>query len=302
MTSRYWCYTLNNPGPEDVEKAKALDSRFTGFGREVGASGTPHLQGVLITVNAVRLAGLKKLLPTAHWEKMKGTPAQAWAYCIKEDKAPFSVGTLPGKVGDNLSERYDAAIANAKAGLLDAIPGDMMCKYHGYFEKLKTKHAVVEDLDDVCGIWIVGPAGCGKSRLVRSEYPGFFPKLPNRWFDGYDDEKHDSICIDDVDTSHAWLSYHFNIWADRYSFAAEVKGGMMMLRPKHCIVTSRYDIEEIWTEASTLESLKRRFKVIKMGTKKLHPIFQALSYKMTEPGVYVYTSGDLRGEAALDDS
>ncbi|NBR50080.1 hypothetical protein EBU02_14800, partial [bacterium] len=170
-----------------MEAAKALESRFTGFGREVGASGTPHLQGCVIFKKNIRLSGVRKLLPTAHWELMKGTPAQAWDYCCKEDKEPYSAGTLPGKVGDNLSERYDAAIANAKAGLLDAIPGDMMCRYHNYFEKLKLKHAAVEDLGDVCGIWIVGPPGCGKSRYVRDHYPSFYSKRCNKWFDGYDD-------------------------------------------------------------------------------------------------------------------
>lgn len=58
--------------------------RYVGYGREVGESGTPHLQGMIIFNNPVRFGTLKDLLPNAHVEIMKGTFDDSLAYCSKD--------------------------------------------------------------------------------------------------------------------------------------------------------------------------------------------------------------------------
>jgi hypothetical protein len=65
-----------------------------------------------------------------------------------------------------------------------------------------------------------------------------------------------------VDPGHGkWCGYFFKIWADRYSFNAEVKGGKIIIRPKIIIVTSQYTIEEVFTEERDREAINRRFKI-----------------------------------------
>lgn len=44
---------------------------------------------------------------------------------------------------------------------------------------------VIEDSDHLRGVWIWGRAGVGKSRLAREKYPEAYPKLCNKWWDGY---------------------------------------------------------------------------------------------------------------------
>ena len=192
---------------------------------------------------------------------MKGTPEQAWEYCCKGDGVPCFRGKLPNLPGKNLGDRWAEAIDSAKSGKMDEIPADLMTRFHGYYEKLQTKHGVHADLPDVCGIWVSGPSGCGKSRWVRDNHPHFYDKRMNKWFDGYDPATHDCILLDDMDLSHAFMAYDLNRWADRYSFTAETKGGMIRARPLHIIVTSRYTIPEIFAAAdpSTVKSLQRRF-------------------------------------------
>lgn len=84
MSVRKWCFTLNNPTPDDILQVNAMTHKYLVYGKEVGESGTPHLQGYIELAKASRLAAMKKLLPTAHWENAKGTPEQASAYCKKD--------------------------------------------------------------------------------------------------------------------------------------------------------------------------------------------------------------------------
>ena len=82
---RNWVFTVNNYGATDIQIFGEVECRFVCYGKEVGESGTPHLQGLIIfDKRGKTLAGLKKVHPTAHWEPMKGTIDQAYAYCVKD--------------------------------------------------------------------------------------------------------------------------------------------------------------------------------------------------------------------------
>lgn len=116
-------------------------------------------------------------------------------------------------------------------------------------------------LPGVCGVWIVGASGCGKTRAATQAYPNAFLKPLNKWWDGYQGEE--VVILDDMDIFHRDLTSTLKHWADFLPFIAEVKGTSTYARPKKFIVTSQYTIDTIWQDdAESLAAIKRRFTVI----------------------------------------
>lgn len=244
---------------------KAIDCRYVTYGREVGESGTPHLQGVIVFKNPRQLSGVKLLIPRAHLEVMKGTVDQAVDYAHKDGDVE-EVGDRPlsqKRKGELEKQRWSDAFASCKMGKLDDVPDDIRMRYYSTCKKIKADHATrPEEIDELSGEWIYGPAGCGKSRRARDENPVFFDKPLTKWWDGYDNEE--VVLLDDISTQHNHLGYFLKRWCDRYSFPAEIKGGSMQIRPLKFVITSQYSIEEIFQDPLTVAALTRRLTVIKM--------------------------------------
>jgi len=263
--SRAWTFTLNNYTPEDLTSLEAYPCVYIIYGREVGASGTPHLQGYIYNKHEKSLNTLRKLSGRAHWEIAKGSPQDNYNYCSKDGDFTER-GTLPKtkrQQGEAEQERWKKAKESAISGDLSSVPDDIFVRYYRTLKEIAKDHmAKPEDACDLTGIWIHGPAGCGKSRRARLEYPGAYFKMCNKWWDGYQSEDH--VIIDDLDKKHDVLGHHLKIWSDRYSFLAETKGGALFIRPKTIVVTSQYSIEEIWPDQETRDALHRRFAVTNM--------------------------------------
>eukprot|EP00798_Chlamydomonas_sp_ICE-L_P006068 gene6068-2670_t len=193
---------------------------------------------------------------------------RGYDYCTKEEDFTEhgEKPTTKRKKGEDEKLRWENARTCAKEGRLDDIDADIYCRLYKTIKEIKKDHMVKpEDADGVTGVWIYGPPGCGKSRGARADYPGAYLKGQNKWWDGYQDEE--AVILDDFDTGN--LGHHLKIWADRYSFLAEVKGGTLHIRPKKIVVTSNYSPEDpkFERDSEMTEAIKRRFKIIKMGTK-----------------------------------
>lgn len=81
---RNWSFTINNYTDEDLDTINTLMNCKMRVGKEVGDSGTPHLQGYIEFTNPVKFDTLKKKLPRAHLEpSQKGRHANI-KYCAKE--------------------------------------------------------------------------------------------------------------------------------------------------------------------------------------------------------------------------
>lgn len=83
---RSYCITVNNWTANDLEilDRNTKTAKYFIIGKEVGESGTPHLQAYLNFKSPRSWAALKKAMPSAHIEVAKGTPKQNYEYCSKE--------------------------------------------------------------------------------------------------------------------------------------------------------------------------------------------------------------------------
>ena len=100
VLSSRWVFTLNNYSQNEVDALVALgqddETRYLCFGREIGESGTPHLQGFWITKkNSTSHRQARGFIGfRAFVEKARGTDLQASNYC-KKDGDFEEFGELP---------------------------------------------------------------------------------------------------------------------------------------------------------------------------------------------------------------
>ena len=228
---------------------------------ELHADGQPHLHAFIKLAKKVRFAQAAFDLGEyhGHYEPAKSWKAVA-AYCKKEGNyiANFDLDSARAKKASHNAKLLELdpkkAVDDGYIGLC-ALP---------MLLKAKRAYANLDDVPDVlerdCW-WIHGPAGAGKSYACRVAFPGLYCKPQNKWWDGYNGES--VVLMDDFDKTGACLAHYMKIWADGYSFNAEIKGGMVRPRYDTLLVTSNYLPEDIFTDdAELVAAIRRRFKVI----------------------------------------
>lgn len=266
MNAANWCFTLNNYDQRDETKIRAFvltESHYCVYGKEVGLCGTPHLQGYIELKKRMRLVELKRELDIAaiYLEPRKAKAHQAADYC-KKDGDFWECGTEPGQPKKDSSKiRWKGVLDDCKQGNWQKLQDNEPYLWLMQEKKMRSHYLCAKQIDILVNEWIYGPTGTGKSREARTLYPGAYIKdASSHWWDGYNGEE--VVIIDDLDKYHVKMGYYLKVWADHYSFPAQIKGGQMMARPKKIIITSNYHPNEIWTDDQTVQPILRRFKLV----------------------------------------
>jgi len=261
--SKSWCFTVNNPEIGDEWQIQTLiqDTDYCVYGREVGEQQTPHWQGYCVFPYPKSLNQVKAILTRAHWETRRGTHRQAADYC-KKDGDFEEHGELPVSAGEASKEMWKAIITCAERGDMEQIKEDYPAIYLRYLEKLRSlAFPSLSILPELQNEWWYGPTGTGKSRKLWRDFPCHYAKQLNKWWDGYNGEG--IVAIEEWAPKNECTASLLKIWADRYPFPAEVKGGKLnRIRPQRIIVLSNYSPEQCFTQVEDLEPIRRRFKVI----------------------------------------
>lgn len=254
-TAKNWCFTLNNYTEDEYSSlidALAASSNYSIVGKEVGDSGTPHLQGYTILSRRCNLSHVRNLLsPRVHLEVARGTPRQNRLYCSKGGDFTES-GTLPGrtqgKSRDELATEFRSAIQSGSGGLVQFSESNPGTWYFSGHNLLRNSLSVSQAINrpNIAVEWIYGEPGVGKSRYAHEKFPDAYIKDPRtKWWNNYLLET--TVIIDDFGPGGIDIN-HLLRWFDRYKCIVENKGGMVALHADTFIVTSNFHPETVFTD------------------------------------------------------
>jgi len=272
--SKGWCFTLNNPTcalASDVFKRA-----FVVYQLEIGESGTPHFQGACYFASQRTFTQVKKIIPGAHWEKMRGTWQEAYDYCTKDDtrygdieeiSGPWTFGDetvvpigAPGQRTDLISVKQALDEGMSEKEIANQFFGTWVRHYKAFerYNMLMIQHRSWHTT--AIAYW--GPSGSGKSSHAlemggESQYWLQQPKHSGGdvWWDGYDGQK--VVVIDEMG---GWLPRVLcQRLIDRYPMHVETKGGSKPFLAELVIFTSNKP-PDMWWPRVGLGAMERRLQ------------------------------------------
>lgn len=248
-----YSFTLNNYTDEEYNAICSVlrDETIYGIvGKEVGASGTSHLQGYALFKRPYHFKSVKdRYLPRCHIEVSAGTPDDNRRYCSKDGQF-VEFGTIPSKKRgrDELAMSFKLSMESGHSGLgkfADENPGTFYFSGHNLLRNYQSCQPMVAR-PNINVRWYYGKPGTGKSRKAHEEMPNGYIKDPRtKWWSGYMFEK--DVIIDDFGPNGIDIN-HLLRWFDRYKCLVESKGGMLPLYAENFIVTSNFLPSDIFVD------------------------------------------------------
>lgn len=260
LQSRSWFGTLNNYTDEELLEIRTFDCLYKAIGFHTGEKS--HLPHIHCIIQFKTPRGFPKLSKRWHWETRKGSVKEALDYLNKQNRLE-EYGERP--CDKSVNSQWPSFVASIHDGTVDK-DSLMYARYEGYVKRRLAELTPRRTFDGELSyknIWIVGPPGCGKSRMVHDTFSDIYFKSLNKWWDQYEGQK--CVLIEDADPNKCeHLAYYFKIWADRYSFAGELKCGRIQINASdyNLVVTSNYSIEECFPNEKDWGPILRRFDVL----------------------------------------
>lgn len=268
MKSRAYCFTLNNYENKDIihlSNQEKLKYTYIIFGKEIGTSGTPHLQGYIRFKSQKTFLSLKESMGDRYHLEPARTTKEAILYCKKEGDYT-EIGEPPQQGKRKICEIVLEDIQNKKSirDIVKENPSqlyrikDLQRAQELFFEKRTERPHV---------IWCYGPTGCGKSYFARNYKPELsrYKKAPGtgQWFDGY--RQQDIAILDEFRA----IDMPYNVLLsllDEGEHRVQIKGSSLEFNSPIIIITTPYHPDIIYHNEEDNTQLIRRISEIKEFT------------------------------------
>lgn len=286
--AKRWVFTVVNYTQDDEELIRIFGSsscKYLIAGRETApTTGMRHLQCYMMLNDLWYQRSILAMMKRNDGSCMinfiqpaKGTTEQNYKYCKKEGDF-FEIGELPSYIVEKAEK--EEKTKQIMKDWISLSPEEFEDKWPYQaihwrrklmeWEASRATSAGAWDGDlRLKNYWIFGSPGTGKSRWARSQVScgQCYCKLTNKWWGGFDHRDHRLVLMEDFPQDGKYLAQHMKIWADRYTFTGETKGGQIVVNPGSffLVVTSNFGIDEVF-DGVDCEALKRRFTSIEIRT------------------------------------
>lgn len=215
--SKYWVFTRNNYTELDTLLLEELYTSgyftYMVYGKEVGRSGTRHLQGYIELSLRQRFTQVKAKLPGYYIAQRRGTAEQAAEYCAKEDPEFVQFGTRSqSQQGRRKDLECVAELVKSGATLkrIAEEEPEAFIKYHKGIMALKTilcpSYETTEHTERRFNFehdWtrtqiFMGPTYCGKTTYAKQLLPRALFATHMDDLARYDPENYDGIIYDEA--------------------------------------------------------------------------------------------------------
>ncbi|AIF76248.1 Rep [Bat associated circovirus 8] len=260
-----WCFTLNNWTEEEyglIESTCRSLAKYLIIGKEVGESGTPHLQGFVNFKKKLRLSALKSLpgFTRAHVESARGTDVENQKYCRKQG-AYLEIG-VPSSRGKSSTLTEAVATLQQNNGDLRAVaqmyPEVYIRHGRGLKDYVMTAGLVGQRSWKTHVTVLIGRPGVGKTRYVNREVEGkqVYWKPRGPWWDGYIQQE--VVVFDDF---YGWVTFDELLRVcDRYPLKVPVKGAFVEFVARAIYFTSNKPPEEWYDKENIKGSIEAFFR------------------------------------------
>lgn len=239
-------YTINNYTPTDWIRVRDLDCQYNVMGKEVGATGTPHIQGCVTFKTPIRFKKACTLLG-GHLTRPKHLNA-ARKYCMKDGDYQIIGQLEQGKRTDLLAVYDSITEGKSLREIANSHPSEFM-KYHGGISRLISLQS--DDTPRTTKpfvIWLYGATGTGKTRYAFHTYKDIWNSSgSSTFFNGYRNQP--CVLWDDFRGSFCTFAYMLKL-LDRYPMKVNVKHGFKEWNPKVCIITSSKGPKEVYDKCT----------------------------------------------------
>lgn len=275
--SRAFCLTLNNYSymewklfqthvQDGIENGSVV---YAICGKEVGESGTPHLQSYIYyknakQVNAANLAKMKRAWGSDryHVEVAKGSPTENDKYCSKEGDFERH-GVLPVSQNDRWKESVE--LLRGGGTVLDVVEAQPQIGITCFrtLKELRNEFATARSSNEKTALfWFYGPPGSGKSMYARGIDPDYYKKPHGQWWTE-DYHQQDVVIMDDYRPTKEFPLEELLNLADYGKHNVPIKGGFRVFNSKMIVITTPLPPRETfshldWLKEENMQQVIRR--------------------------------------------